>query len=69
MKNYQKEDRKAHKVLFESIDEVHRRVRSGCKSDILGLVAIKGVGGVRAREMSDIGPIKSIDVCTMTERT
>ena len=64
-----KEGRKAHKVLFESIDEVHRRVRFGCKPDILGLVAIKGVGRVRAREMSDtLGLSNPLDVCSMTER-
>ena len=61
-------DRGAHKTLFESIDEVHRRVRYGCKVDILGLVAIKGVGRVRAREMSDtLGVASASDVSLMTE--
>ena len=62
-------DRGAHKTLFESIDEVHRRIRYGCKSDILGLVAIKGVGRVRAREMSDIlGVTSASDVSEITDR-
>jgi helicase len=62
-------DRGAHKTLFESIDEVHRRVRYGCKADILGLVAIKGVGRVRAREMSDtLGVASASDVSVITER-
>jgi len=62
-------DRGAHKTLFESIDEVHRRVRYGCKADILGLVAIKGVGRVRAREMYDtLGVASASDVSMMTEK-
>ena len=63
------ESKKAHKVLLESIDEVHRRVKFGCKPDILGLVLIKGVGRVRAREMSDtLGLTNASDVYSMTER-
>ena len=62
-------DRSAHKILYESIDEVHRRVRYGCKADILGLVAIRGVGRVRAREMSDtLGVNDASDLSTITER-
>ena len=55
-------DRGAHKILFDSVDEVHRRVRYGCKADILGLVSIRGVGRVRAREMSD-----TLDVCSASD--
>ena len=55
--------------MYDSIDEVHRRVRYGCKSDILGLVAIKGVGRVRAREMADtLGVSDASDVSMLTER-
>jgi helicase len=62
-------DRNAHKTLFESIDETHRRVRFGCKADILGLVAIKGVGRVRARELADtLGVSSASDVSMLTER-
>jgi len=62
-------DRNAHKTLYESIDEVHRRVRFGCRADILGLVAIKGVGRVRAREMADtLGVCSASDVSMLTER-
>ena len=62
-------DKGAHKTLYESIDEVHRRVRYGCKSDILGLVAIKGVGRVRAREMAEtLGVLDASDVSMLTER-
>lgn len=59
----------AHKTLFESIEEIHRRVRYGCKSDILGLVSIKGIGRVRAREMSEtLGVASALDVTEITER-
>ena len=62
-------DRRAHKTLYQSIDEVHRRVRYGCKADILGLVAIRGVGRVRAREMSDtLGLNSASDLSAITER-
>ena len=62
-------NRGAHKTLYESIDEVHRRVRYGCKADILGLVAIRGVGRVRAREMSDtLGLNSARDLSSITER-
>ena len=48
---------------------MHRRVRYGCKADILGLVAIKGVGRVRAREMYDtLGVASASDVSMMTEK-
>ncbi len=59
----------AHKTLFESLEEIHRRVRYGCKSDILGLVSIKGIGRVRAREMSEtLGVTSALDVTEITER-
>ena len=62
-------DRNAHKTLFESIDETHRRVRFGCKADILGLVAIRGVGRVRARELTNtLGVSSASDVSMLTER-
>ena len=62
-------NRGAHKTLYESIDEVHRRVRYGCKADILGLVAIRGVGRVRAREMSNTLGVNDVsDLSVITER-
>ena len=62
-------ERDAHKTLYDSIDEVHRRVRYGCKADILGLVSIKGVGRVRAREMAEtLGVSTVMDVSEITER-
>ena len=62
-------ERDAHKTQYESIDEVHRRVSYGCKSDILGLVSIKGIGRVRAREMAEtLGVSSALDVSEITER-
>jgi len=62
-------ERDAHTILYDSIDEVHRRVRFGCKADILGLVSIKGIGRVRAREMAEtLGVSTALDVSEITER-
>ena len=62
-------ERDAHKILYDSIDEVHRRVRFGCKADILGLVSIKGIGRVRAREMAEtLGVSTALDVSEITDR-
>ncbi|MEC7744049.1 MAG: DEAD/DEAH box helicase [Candidatus Thermoplasmatota archaeon] len=61
--------REAHRTLVEAIDEVHRRVRYGCKSDLLGLVALRGVGRVRAREMARLlGVSEASDIAELTER-
>lgn len=59
----------AHRLLVESINEVHRRIRYGCKSDLLGLVALRGVGRSRAREMINLLGIMNVkDVVMMTEK-
>ena len=41
----------ATSIVSEYISEIQKRIRYGCKSDILGLVGIRNVGRVRAREM------------------
>lgn len=62
-------NRDAHEALIESIAEVHGRVRYGCKSDILGLVSLKGIGRVRAREMSELLGVSMVsDVAELTEK-
>ena len=62
-------DRKAHETLIEAIGEVRSRVRYGCKSDILGLVSLKGIGRVRAREMSNLLGVSMVsDVAELTEK-
>ena len=59
----------AHRTLVEAIDEIHRRVRYGCKADLLGLVALRGVGRARARQMVDLlGVSNAADVAALTER-
>ena len=62
-------DRDAHRTLVKAVDEIHRRVRYGCKSDLLGLVALRGVGRSRARQMVDLlGVSNAADVAILTER-
>ena len=49
------EQPKASAYVTECIAEIQRRVRYGVRSELLGLVGIRGVGRVRAREMHNIG--------------
>jgi helicase len=61
-------DKKSHRILFEAIDEMHRRVRYGCKSDLLALISLKGVGRVRAREMATLLGVSNLnDIASLTE--
>jgi len=61
-------NKNAHKLLLESINEVHKRVRYGCKSDLLGLVSLRGVGRIRARELNNtLGVINVKDLTMLTE--
>ena len=58
-----------HKQLVESISELHRRIRHGCKSDLLGLVTIRGVGRTRAREMVNLLSVETaLDLASLTRR-
>ena len=41
--------------VSECIAEIQRRVRYGVRAELLGLVGIRGIGRVRAREMHHIG--------------
>ena len=45
----------ASAFVSECIAEIQRRVRYGVRSELLGLVGIRGIGRVRAREMYHIG--------------
>ena len=49
------EQPKASAYVSECIAEIQRRVRYGVRSELLGLVGIRGIGRVRAREMHHIG--------------
>ena len=61
-------DKKSHRILFEAIDETHRRVRNGCKSDLLALITLKGIGRVRAREMVNLLGVTNVkDISNLTE--
>ena len=62
-------DKNSHRTLVEAVDEIHRRVRYGCKTDLLGLVALRGVGRTRARQMVDLlGVSNASDLAELTER-
>jgi len=62
-------DRNSHRTLVEAVDEIHRRIRYGCKTDLLGLVALRGVGRTRARQMVDLlGVSNAADLAELTER-
>jgi len=62
-------DPSQHKVLVDLVSELHRRISHGCKSDLLGLVSIRGIGRTRAREMVDLlGVENASDVAALTER-
>ena len=61
-------DKESHRVLFEAIDETHRRIRYGCKSDLISLVSLRGIGRVRAREMVEkLGVSNVKDIALLTE--
>ena len=65
LKNLNKD---AHRLLLESINEIHMRVRYGCKSDLLGLVSLRGVGRIRARELNNtLGVVNVKDLTMLTE--
>jgi len=62
-------DRGSHRTLVEAVDEMHRRIRYGCKTDLLGLVSLRGVGRTRARQMVDLlGVSNAADLAELTER-
>ena len=58
----------AASIISEYISEIQKRIRYGCKSDILGLVGIRNVGRVRAREMRRYGFETIYDVSEMGPR-
>ena len=62
-------DPEGHRNLVDAISELHRRVRYGCRSELLGLVTIRGVGRTRAREMVNLlGVETALDVASLTEK-
>ena len=54
--------------LTELLGEIQIRIRHGCRSDIIPLVSIRGVGRSRARDMIEKLSLESVsDVASMTE--
>ena len=58
----------ATSIVSEYISEIQKRIRYGCKSDILSLVGIRNVGRVRAREMKRLGLETNYDISEMGPR-
>ena len=58
----------ATSIVSEYISEIQKRIRYGCKSDILSLVGIRNVGRVRAREMKRLGLETIYDISEMGPR-
>ncbi|MBE39547.1 MAG: hypothetical protein CMB07_06175 [Euryarchaeota archaeon] len=54
--------------LTELLGEIQIRIRHGCRSDIIPLVSIRGVGRSRARDMIEKLSLESVsDVASMTD--
>lgn len=56
------------KQLIRLLDELRLRISNGCKPDLLELVAIRGVGRIRARRFAKMGVRTIEDVLELTEK-
>jgi len=56
------------KQLIRLLDELSLRISNGCKPDLLELVAIRGVGRIRARRFAKLGVRTIDDVLELTEK-
>ena len=54
--------------LIEMLDVMQRRVANGCREDLLGLIAIRGVGRVRARTLANHGYRTPLEICGITKK-
>ena len=54
--------------LIEILDVMQRRVANGCREDLLGLIAIRGVGRVRARTLANHGYRTPLEICGITKK-
>ena len=55
--------------LIEMLDVMQRRVANGCREDLLGLIAIRGVGRVRARTLANHGYRTPLEICGITKKS
>ena len=60
---------KADIDLLEMLDVMRKRVTNGCKEDLLSLIAIRGVGRVRARTLADHGYRTPLEICRITKKS
>ena len=55
--------------LIECIEITRKRVLNGCKEDLLALIAIRGVGRVRARTLANHGFRTPMELCQMKKKS
>jgi helicase len=55
--------------LLEIIDIMRRRVSNGCREDLLALIAVRGVGRVRARTLADHGYRTPLELCRIPAKS
>ena len=53
--------------LLSMLDIMRKRVSNGCKEDLLSLIAIRGVGRVRARTLANHGYRSALEVSRITK--
>ena len=51
----------------DMIDSLRRRVRQGCKEELLPLVSLKGIGRSRARTLKDFGIDNPVDFLKLSD--
>ncbi len=54
--------------VANAVEEVHKRVRHGCRSELLPLVALPRIGRVRARELAGLGLTTPDDLISADEK-
>jgi helicase len=55
--------------LIDMLDIMRKRVANGCRQDLLGLIAIRGVGRVRARVLANHGYRTPLEVCRIPAKS
>jgi len=55
--------------LVECIEITRKRVTNGCREDLLSLIAIRGVGRVRARILANHGYRTPLEICSISKRS
>lgn len=53
--------------LIECVEITRKRVMNGCREDLLSLIAIRGVGRVRARTLANHGYRTALEICSISK--